>query len=248
MNSPHGLYNHQYMQNIQAPASESSSTKRMYAGAGSLDSGFVFKIPVYQNMPGEKPIQSLTLDKNEVVLYRPDTLAANPEAYHSTATLKVSISPSDTTDDKTISWTSSNPKALSVKAGENTQTAVVTAIAAGDFTITAKSQNGKTAQCKVRVEAPIYSLRLTNLNTENDGADTSATLYAGQSLALTADYLPKDTTSDTHIVWSSSDPSVASVEGGKITAHKKAARQSLPYSQGTPLLMKSLSANAPSAF
>lgn len=221
VNSPHGLYNHQYMQNIQAPASESSSTKRMYAGAGSLDSGFVFKIPVYQNMPGEKPIQSLTLDKSEVVLYRPDTLAANPEAYHSTATLKVSISPSDTTDDKTISWTSSNPKALSVKAGENSQTAVVTAIAAGDFTITAKSQNGKTAQCKVRVEAPIYSLRLTNLNTENDGADTSATLYAGQSLALTADYLPKDTTSDTHIVWSSSDPSVASVEGGKITAHKK---------------------------
>lgn len=221
INSPHGLYNHQYMQNIQAPASESSSTKRMYTGAGSLDSGFVFKIPVYQNMPGEKPIHSIALDKTEVVLYRPDTIAANPSEYRSAATLSVSVSPSDTTDDKTITWTSSNPKIVSVKAGENTQTAVITALAAGDVTITAKSQNNKTAKCTVHVEAPIYSLQITNLNTESDTPDTSATLYAGQSLTLTADYLPKDTTSDTHIVWSSADPSVASVDAGKVTAHKK---------------------------
>ena len=220
-NSPYGLYNHQYMQNIQAPASESSSTKRMYAGAGSLDSGFVFKIPVYQNMPGEKPIKSIALDKTEVILYRPDTIAGNPSEYHSAATLNVSINPSDTTDDKTITWTSSNPKAVSVKAGENTQTAVITALAAGDVTITAKSQNNKTAKCTVHVEAPIYSLRIANLNTENDAPDTSATLYAGQSLTLTADYLPKDTTSDTRIVWSSLDPSVADVDAGKVTAHKK---------------------------
>ncbi|MDE7321564.1 MAG: Ig-like domain-containing protein [Lachnospiraceae bacterium] len=221
VNSPHGLYNHQYMQNIQAPASESSSTRRMYAGAGSLDSGFVFKIPVYQNMPGEKPIKSITLDKTEVVLYRPDTIVGNTSGYSSTAALSVSINPSDTTDDKTITWTSSNPKAVSVKAGENTQTAVITALAAGDFTITARSQNNKTAQCKVHVEAPIYSLRLTNLNAENDIPDTSATIYAGQSFTLTADYLPKDTTSDTNIIWASSAPSVASVDSGKVTAHKK---------------------------
>lgn len=47
------LYGHQYMQNIEAPRSESSTTKRMYANAKTVDSAFVFKIPVYEAMPGE---------------------------------------------------------------------------------------------------------------------------------------------------------------------------------------------------
>lgn len=220
-NSPHGLYNHQYMQNIQAPASESSSTRRMYAGAGSLDSGFVFKIPVFQNMPGEKAIQSISIDKSDVVLYRPDTIVNDTTGLSSTATLSVSIYPADTTDDKTITWTSSNPKTVSVKAGENTQEAVITALSSGEVTITAKSQNNKTAQCKVRVEAPIYSLKLTNLNAEGAADNTSATLYAGQSLTLTADYMPKDTTSDPRIIWSSSAPAIAGVNNGKVTALEK---------------------------
>lgn len=55
-NSPYGIYEHQYMQNIQAPASEASSTKKMYANAGSLNSAFVFKIPVYNNMPNESGV------------------------------------------------------------------------------------------------------------------------------------------------------------------------------------------------
>lgn len=45
------LYTHQYMQNLMAPMSESSSTYKQYVNSGSLDSAFVFKIPVYQNMP-----------------------------------------------------------------------------------------------------------------------------------------------------------------------------------------------------
>lgn len=50
-NSPYGLYNHQYMQNISAPSSEGKSTRKLYAGANSLENSFVFKIPVYDNMP-----------------------------------------------------------------------------------------------------------------------------------------------------------------------------------------------------
>ena len=50
-NSPYGLYNHQYMQNISAPNSEGKSTRKLYAGANSLENSFVFKIPVYDNMP-----------------------------------------------------------------------------------------------------------------------------------------------------------------------------------------------------
>lgn len=45
-------YNHQYMQNISAPTSEGLTIKRFYNEAGALGSAFVFKIPVYENMPG----------------------------------------------------------------------------------------------------------------------------------------------------------------------------------------------------
>jgi len=44
-------FNHQYMQNISAPTSEALSMKKLYQGAGAFDSTFVFKIPVYDNMP-----------------------------------------------------------------------------------------------------------------------------------------------------------------------------------------------------
>lgn len=220
-NSPYGLYNHQYMQNIQAPASESSSTKKMYDGSGSLDSGFVFKIPVFKNMPGEKTIQQITLDKTEITLYRPDTITGNQPDQKSADTLTVSFTPSDTTDDKSITWSSSNAQIVSVTPDASTQQCTVNALKSGDVTITAKSSNGKTAQCKVHVEAPIYSLTLTNLNTESDSPSASTTMYVGKTLTLTADYMPKDTTSDTTIVWSSSNPSVADVANGRITAKSK---------------------------
>ena len=54
--NPHGyyaLYTHQYMQNISAPTSEAKSIKKLYESAGALDNTFVFKIPVYLNMPEE---------------------------------------------------------------------------------------------------------------------------------------------------------------------------------------------------
>ena len=53
------LYAHQYMQNIMAPYSESSMVRNAYARTGSLESPFVFKIPVYDNMPAQAcPIPS----------------------------------------------------------------------------------------------------------------------------------------------------------------------------------------------
>lgn len=45
------LYTHQYMQNITAPTTEGASMKKLYEGVGALNNTFVFKIPVYNNMP-----------------------------------------------------------------------------------------------------------------------------------------------------------------------------------------------------
>ena len=52
-NGAYKPYTHQYMQNISAPTTEAASIKRLYEGAGALNSTFVFKIPVYENMPAE---------------------------------------------------------------------------------------------------------------------------------------------------------------------------------------------------
>ena len=52
--NPNGAYKpftHQYMQNITAPTTEARSIRRLYESANSLDSTFVFKIPVFENMP-----------------------------------------------------------------------------------------------------------------------------------------------------------------------------------------------------
>lgn len=50
-NASNALYTHQYMQNISAPTTEASSIKKLYASANALENSFVFKIPVYKNMP-----------------------------------------------------------------------------------------------------------------------------------------------------------------------------------------------------
>jgi hypothetical protein len=55
------LYSHQYMTNVQAPATEAPKTYSAYKSNNILDSSLVFKIPVYNNMPStavSKPADS----------------------------------------------------------------------------------------------------------------------------------------------------------------------------------------------
>lgn len=61
-----GLYWHQYMQNLQAAESEGKSVYRSYSEMGALNNSFVFKVPVFNNMPsspGAKPKEDGTLSK-----------------------------------------------------------------------------------------------------------------------------------------------------------------------------------------
>lgn len=46
-----GLYWHQYMQNLQAADNESKNVRRSYEAMGAINNKFVFKVPVYSNMP-----------------------------------------------------------------------------------------------------------------------------------------------------------------------------------------------------
>lgn len=51
--------NHQYMQNIQAPSTESIKTYNGYKNIGLVNSSFVFTIPVIKNMPDETKLPNV---------------------------------------------------------------------------------------------------------------------------------------------------------------------------------------------
>ncbi len=66
----YGVLTHQYMQNIAAPSSEASSAYKAYKNTGLLSgTPFVFRIPVYNNMPSGRSVKPES----------PDTLSVNIE-------------------------------------------------------------------------------------------------------------------------------------------------------------------------
>ena len=121
----------------------------------------------------------------------------------SSQTLTATVSPSNATN-KTITWSSSNTSVATVSNG------VVKAVGFGTATITAKSNNGKTASCSVTVN-PIavsgVSLNKTSLSFTGTGS----------SQTLTATVSPSNATNKT-LTWSSSNTSVATVSNGVVKA------------------------------
>lgn len=103
----------------------------------------------------------------------------------------------DNVADKTLEWTSTNTGVADIDSD-----GVVYAMSAGTAVITAKSKNGYVAQCEVTVLQPV-----TTMSINYSGYD----FYQGSSIQLSATVGP-DNASDKKLRWSSSDPSVASVD------------------------------------
>lgn len=78
-------FTHQYMQNITAPTTEGTSTFSMYKKNENFDSvPFVFKIPVYQNMPETPLPKPITTTKFMLTLpedYAAQRVSATPEVW-----------------------------------------------------------------------------------------------------------------------------------------------------------------------
>lgn len=117
--------------------------------------------------------------------------------------LTVTYNPINTTDDKNVTWESSNESIAKVDS-----TGKVTAIAPGQATITAIVGN-KTASYTIDVKQPLTSISLNKAN---------GTLRVEGTETLTVTYNPSNTTDNKMVTWSSSDESIAKVENGKITA------------------------------
>lgn len=135
---------------------------------------------------------AVTLDKTSA------TIAPN-----GTLQLNATITPSDAVP--TLSWSSSNDKVATVSAG-----GLVTAVSKGTANITVKTQNGKTAVCKVTVSVSVTSFSVTPSKTK--------TMTVGTSFTFKKNVYPENA-DDKTLLYESSDTDVVTVTaGGKVTA------------------------------
>ena len=137
-------------------------------------------------------VTSLKLNKTSVTLVKGKTF-----------TLEPTIGPSNASE-KGVTYTSSNEAVATVSAK-----GVITAVKGGTATITVKSKEGnKTAKCKVTVNEPVTGVTLSK---------TEDTLFVGAKLTLKATVAPEDAYNKA-VKWYTSDKTVATVDGGKVTA------------------------------
>ena len=141
-------------------------------------------------------LQSISINKSTVEL-----------AKGQTEQLSIIYNPENTTDNKTVTWESSNPEIATI----DPNTGLVTAIENGTTTITATSAVSgiEPATCKVTVSTKLqyifFEQELTSMN-------------RGEEETLTVGYFPEDTTDSKDVTWLSTNESVAKVENGKVTA------------------------------
>lgn len=122
-----------------------------------------------------------------------------------TETLTVTYDPEDTTEDKTVTWESSNKDVVSVDNGQ------VTAKNVGEAVVTAKVGT-KTASIKYTVVAPLKGISITGDNS----------LLKGEEKQLTVVYDPENTTDDKTVTWESLNKDILTVdENGKISGIKE---------------------------
>ena len=123
-----------------------------------------------------------------------------------TVDLVASVAPSNATN-QNVTWTSSDETVATVANGK------VTAVKAGTATITVTTADGsKTATCTITVVAATVPATGVTLD------KTTASLEVGKDVTLSATVAPADSTDA--VVWSSSDATIATVAGGKVTALK----------------------------
>ncbi len=152
---------------------------------------FLFSCNKYENeIIG---VSSIKLNETEITLRvdKKDTLSAT-------------VSPSNATD-KSMKWATADATIATVSS-----MGIVTGKKLGTTVITAKA-GGKTATCTVIVEpTPVTSVTLN---------EETVSLKAGGVMKLTATVNPSDATDKT-VTWTTSDATIATVDGGKVTAIK----------------------------
>ena len=177
---------------------------------------------VYAKSPGYATITATTNDGTNLsatcaVTVTPQVVLATSISLNKTSAtltegyteqLTATVLPSNATN-KTVTWSTSNSAVATVNSN-----GLVTAIAPGSATIVATTTDGTnlSATCTVTV------LPATVLATSISLNQTSAEMFLGETLQLTATVLPSNTTNKT-VTWSTSSSSIVTVNSnGLVTA------------------------------
>ena len=129
------------------------------------------------------------------------TVTADTNEFYvgATGTLSAKFTPSDVTNQK-ITWKSSAPKVFKISGDGSYQ-----ALTAGEATITATHPKGVSGSIQIAVN-PVLA---KSLNLHSDW-DSTKPFYRNNTMRLSAEILPENTTDKT-ITWTSSDESVITV-------------------------------------
>ena len=180
-NSYNGLYAHQYMQNIMAPYTESSMVKSAYQSTGAINNSFVFKIPVYLNMPsaacakpGSTPAPTVTPTATPSA-----TPTATPSA---TPTATPSATPTATPSATPTTTPSATPTPTGTPSAKPTSAPTATPTAKATITPTAKATTEPTATATAKAtQAPTAKPTATAKATPEPTAKPTATAKATQT-------------------------------------------------------------------
>lgn len=145
---------------------------------------------------------SVKLNKTSATLYR----SANEDTPGNqiTLTAKVNGATKKATD---VIWSSSNTEVAKVEADNRGRGVVTSTNQAGEAVITARV-NGRTATCKVSVQESAISLNVREIQLSTKGVGSSVKL------------VPTIIGAKKSVTWTSSDKTIATVSGGKVTGKK----------------------------
>ena len=136
---------------------------------------------------------------------------------NTTHQLSVTYTPSTANANKTITWKTSNSSVATVSTS-----GLVTSVADGECTITARTQNGKTATCKIIVDKtlPVWEIKDIDTTAISLGS-TERYLNESDTYQFVVTYEPTIANINKDITWATSNSAVATVSSsGLVTGVK----------------------------
>lgn len=143
------------------------------------------------------PAESVQLDTDAIAF----TIDTHGNTTSAKRKLTAKVNPGDA-DDQKVTWSTSSQQVATVD-GNGT----VTPEGEGTAVITATTANGLTATCNVTVSSKTYKVTEVKLDKTNGEG------FVGQTDTLKVQEIAPDYASDKTVTWTSSKPSVASVDG-----------------------------------
>ncbi len=120
--------------------------------------------------------------------------------------LEVTVTPASS-NDYTLTWESSNTSVATVD-----EDGKITAVAAGEATITVKTSNGQSADCYVTVKEQVTGIQLNY---------KEKTVIIGEKFTIKATIVPSSAADEVKVSWSSSKTSVATVSSSGVISGLK---------------------------